>query len=162
MLVPLFFILSSFNSCSLEVQTRVVFQAESKPGMGSAGPDSTATRRKTFALVTQTVFFHYPQLHAVVRSRSDHTSEPISPTFHFLPFSVSSFWKLREKGLLVKPFVIPKVCDLCWWHSPSETQDSVIFNIWQRYKKQRNQYCHGDYHFWARLNYELLRMVQLN
>ena len=75
----------------------MVFQAESKLGMGSAGPDSTAARRKTFALVTQTVFFHYQQLHAVVRSHSDHTSEPISPTFHFLPFSVSSFLKVKRE-----------------------------------------------------------------
>lgn len=42
----------------------------------------------TFPLLTAT---------RVVRSCSDHTGEPISPTFHFLPFSVSSFLEVKRE-----------------------------------------------------------------
>ena len=75
----------------------MVFQAESKLGIRRAGAILLSSRQKTFALISQTVFFQHQCLHVVVSVCSNLAGEPISPTSHFLPFSISSFLEVKRE-----------------------------------------------------------------
>lgn len=61
---------------SVSAETGVVFQAESQLGMGYVEPDSTATRRKTFAHNTDSTF-PLPAATRVVPGHAQTT--PVSP-----------------------------------------------------------------------------------